>query len=442
MAQRWCDHKGRGWALLGQLGEGGTAPVFEVVGPEGPRALKLYSEAFSTGQRGEVEQRRIEQQVALGDHDCPSLVRVYEGGEFEGRLYVLMSRAPGTELEKRLHDVPRERIRQIVDQVAKAALFLAHRGICHRDIKSSNVFISDDFEQATLLDVSVIRCIHDPVGVGTDREGQLPVVATARYSPPEYLFRLLDPGPELWHALTVYQLGGLLHDLIMKVPLFESEYSKSAENRYRFAWVVATVNPVIMAGGVDEDLVFTAVRALDKDWRRRSALVLEDFVADAKVQRDHALQLLGLMGRQAEDRRQASIAVRLDRLRSVARALEQTIVDLLRKLGVTATHVANPGEDDSSWLLTFQWPKADGGAGSGAEPVALEVRVKLLSQAEGNSFALSAQLSAHVGGVLRAAVLDLAPVADDAEAEVALVDRLGSVIGDLALQLVRQQPDG
>src|SRR6185503_4141522 len=121
--------------------------------------------------------------------------------------------------EKRLKFIPRAKIRQIVDQVTQAAIFLRTRGFCHRDIKAANVFISDDFERCTLLDVSVVRAVHDPVGIGTDHEGQLPVVATARYSPPEYLFRLVDPSPELWHALTVYQLGGLLHDLIMREPL-------------------------------------------------------------------------------------------------------------------------------------------------------------------------------------------------------------------------------
>jgi serine/threonine-protein kinase len=439
MAQRWCDLKGHGWSLLGGLGEGGTAPVFEVASPRGLRALKLYSATFSTGEKGKIEQKRIDQQVALGEHDCPSLVQVYEGGAFEDRLYLLMSRAPGRELEKRLCDVPPERIRHIVDQVARAALFLASRDICHRDIKASNVFVSDDFEQVTLLDVSVIRDIHDPVGVGTDQEGQLPVVATARYSPPEYLFRLLEPGPDLWHALTVYQLGGLLHDLIMKEPLFQVEYSKSAQNRYRFAWVVATVTPVIKADDVDEDLVSTAIRALDKDWQRRSALALEDFLADSGVQRDHALRLLGLTGRQTTDRRHASVAARLDRLRVVARALEQAVLDLLGERGVTARHFANRGADDNSWLLRFQWPAADEEVSGGTDPVVLELELKLVPQAGGQFFTLSARLSAHIGEGPRGAALDLPPVADNGDAEVTLADRVESAIGDLGVQLIREQ---
>ena len=223
IAQRWCERKGAGWSLGARLGEGGTAPVFEVLSPDGPRALKLYNAQLSAGKKGPIELKRIEKQLTLKGHDCPVLVQIYEGGQFEGRLFLLMSRAPGKELEKRLADVPRGKIRQILAQVAQAAIFLRGKGLCHRDIKAANVFISDDFDHCTLLDISVIRDVADPIGLGTDHDGQLPFVATARYSPPEYLFRLLDPSPELWHALTVYQLGALLHDLIMREALFRSE---------------------------------------------------------------------------------------------------------------------------------------------------------------------------------------------------------------------------
>ena len=122
IADRWCHDKGDGWALLDQLGVGGTAPVFEVQSPYGLRALKIYDEKFSSGELGEIEYNRIQQQLRLKDHECPSLVNVYEGGRTEGRLYLLMSRAPGTELEKCLTEVPRDRIRTILHHVAQACL--------------------------------------------------------------------------------------------------------------------------------------------------------------------------------------------------------------------------------------------------------------------------------------------------------------------------------
>jgi len=337
------------------LGKGGTAPVFEVVSPGGALALKIYDANFSSGAKGEIEHRRIEQQLALKGHDCPYLVQIYDGGSFEGRLFLLMGRALGSELATRLRDIPRGKIRQIVDQVTRAVLFLKGKGLCHRDIKAANVFISDDFEHCTLLDISVIRNVTDPIGLGTDHEGQLPVVATARYSPPEYLFRLMEPGPELWHALNVYQLGALLHDLIIQEPLFQDEYLGSTLNRYRFAWIVATVDPNVQADDVDRDLVLTARRALDKDWQRRSLLTLEDFLADSAVHKAKALQLLGFAIDQNLHRETDNLTGQLQRVREVASELENGVTEYLRRNGIIAYHAVRPGPYDSCKLLVFRW---------------------------------------------------------------------------------------
>src|SRR5580658_8640316 len=167
IARRWCATRGPRWSVGPQLGKGGTAPVFEVTSPEGPLALKIYDAEFSTGEKGQIEEKRIGQQLTLKGHDCPYLVQIYDGGRFEERLFLLMSRASGTELEKRLKDVPRPKIRHIMDQVTRAAIFLKNEGLCHRDIKAANIFISDGFEHCTLLDISVIRNVSDPIGMGT-----------------------------------------------------------------------------------------------------------------------------------------------------------------------------------------------------------------------------------------------------------------------------------
>lgn len=78
-----CAAKGNGWSVSASLGEGGTAPVFEVMSPDGPKALKLYDAKFSLGEQGEIEKKRIDQQLDLKGHDCPFLVQIYEGGRFE-----------------------------------------------------------------------------------------------------------------------------------------------------------------------------------------------------------------------------------------------------------------------------------------------------------------------------------------------------------------------
>jgi hypothetical protein len=110
------------------------------------------------------------------------------------------------------------------------------------------------------------------------------------------VFEVESEGPKL-HALkvfaprflkgrtgvlvTFYQLGGLLHDLIMKERLFEDVVQRASENRYLIAHAVATRAPVVRTEGVTPiDLVLLAQRALEKDLTRRLALVRwEDFLS-------------------------------------------------------------------------------------------------------------------------------------------------------------------
>lgn len=408
--------------MTDQAGRGGTAPVYGIKSPADQKALKIYDAAFSQGDKGEIEDLRIEQQKKLGRHGFPGMIEVHDGGRFQGRIFLLMNRAPGQELEKRLGDVPRGKIRSIVDQVAQAAIFLRGRGICHRDIKSANVFISDDFERATVLDLSVMREINDPVGSGTDHGDRLPIVATARYSPPEYLFRLLQPGPEAWHALDVYQLGGLLHDLVMREPLFEQAFQAAKENRYRFAWTVATNEPRLEADDVDRDLLALARRALDKDWRRRSAMKLEDFLNDTVVRQKRSLGMLGLRS-QTPVEVQPSLADIRSRLGTLSEQIHKDITEQLRDAGVLATH-ATEWLDDQTCQASFDWmtQSMDG------ELVSLRIKLRHILTASGSSALPSVGLTFQE----QAQGVELPAVAWGDGASRIITDSAMQVLGELA----------
>ncbi len=429
VAQAWCAERGNGWLVRGEVGRGGTSVVFDLASPEGDRTLKIYNEKFSSAESGEIEASRIKMQQSLGVHDCPYLVKTYDGGRVKDRHFLLMSRAPGQELGKRLSFVPRDKIRHILDQVARACIYLRGRSLCHRDIKSANIFVSDDFEQATLLDLSVARVIRDPLGLGTDYDGQLPVVATARYSPPEYLFRLVEPGSKLWHALDVYQLGGLLHDLIMRKPLFEDEYAYSKENRYRFAWLVATNMPNVAAEDVDEDLVFTARRALDKDWERRSCLTLEDFLNDRPSRVALALETLGLSKRANPDRVESTRKMR-DRITEVASEIHERMRDYLYAKGMTVQHRVEAGADDFSRSIEFS------GLGQ-QEDIIYLIQLSVAARGSQLFFSSKTTLSRLINGKRKEVSIDLPSCSDDSNAIVCLGEQCKQAIGSLAEMVVR-----
>jgi len=342
--------KSRNWELTDFLGAGATAATFEIKTADGLRALKIYAPSFLKGKRGEQVRRRFELVVEhLKAHNCPHLIQVYEGGEVKKTLYMLMQRAPGQCLAKVLKLVPPGNIRTIVHQIATAAKFLEEeKGLCHRDIKSDNIVISNDFANAVLLDLGVVRWL-DEEGVGTDHEGQLPFVATAQYSSPEYMFRLSPPGLNLWRGLTFYQLGGLIHDLVMKERLFQDVVQRSSENRYLIAYAVATQIPSITHdGSVPIDLVLLAQRALEKDAARRLASVeWSDFLGGDKSRQNEVI--LGLRTGQVPARTATASPVP-----TWTRGLEEALDRRLIEEQIHCRHEATIHSHDRATLI-FSW---------------------------------------------------------------------------------------
>jgi hypothetical protein len=70
-----------------------------------------------------------------------------------------------------------------------------------------------------LLDFGVLKPIGE-VGL-TDVDGQRVFVGTLQYSSPEFLLRDEEDDAAGWRALSIYQVGAVLHDLIMRRSIFE-----------------------------------------------------------------------------------------------------------------------------------------------------------------------------------------------------------------------------
>ncbi|MEP7452734.1 protein kinase [Phyllobacterium sp. SB3] len=440
IAERWCRSKGSGWSLVDTAGRGGTAPVFTVNSPKGPLALKLLDKEFSEGARRSESEKRIQKQVdSIGIHACPYLIQVYEGGAFEDRLFLLMNKALGSELAQCLDLVPRNKISSIVDQVAQACIYLRSIGLCHRDIKSANVFVTSDFTHATLLDVSVARDIYDPVGLGTDHGDKLPVVATSRYTPPEYLFRLIDPGEELWHAVDVYQLGGLIHDLVMRKPMFEEDYRKSAENRYRFAWVVATKTPELAAEDIDAGLLLLGQRSLDKDWQRRSSLQLEDFLANKNSRSKLGIEAIGLAPKLKQKPEIGPANIR-QLLSGYAKDLEEQLRAYQVEKGIKAIHSAAPRLNDNRWEVCFEWTLPIDGEHS-YDHIALSYELSVHSVMGNTQIGMVGTLIAHNSSGDHAATIELPNIPIDESTKEVIFTRAVGAISELATNIMNSSKE-
>lgn len=277
IAEKLCS--ARGWTPPEYIDNGASAAVYKVVTPDGPAALKIYDPEFFDGDNALIEAKRIDLQRELKGHGCPFLVDVIDTGEIEedGTWYLLMEYCPWKSLEKRLADVTDEKIHGLIKQLVNAVKFLDENDLVHRDIKPANIVVSDNFEQLKLLDFGVIRRITHDEGNGTDGNK---FIATAQYSPPEFLLRDEIPGKIGFSAINLYQVGAVLHDLITKTSIFAEE--KATKNKFKLFKAVTEKRPRVVSASVQPRLIALCLAALEKDPRMRAAAVqLDDFLADA-----------------------------------------------------------------------------------------------------------------------------------------------------------------
>jgi serine/threonine protein kinase len=256
------------WTIECLINHGKSAAVFKANSKDGPAAVKVFDAELIDKHGAEVQAERIEREKTLINKVHPNLVRVFGGGYWKEQqlFYVVMEYLPWKNLTDVLREIPVGSERKIIAQVALAAQFLEGLEICHRDIKPENIAISTDFQHVKLLDLGVIR----PHGTKplTDGTGGKIFVGTLKYSPPEFLLRQ-EKDTDSWRAISFYQLGGVLHDLIMRRSLF-------ADFENPFALLVNAVQhetPRIESKAVSPALVDLARCCLLKKFEVRLQLV-------------------------------------------------------------------------------------------------------------------------------------------------------------------------
>jgi len=258
-----------GWSIQEYVNCGKSAVVFKAQKGKLLAAIKFFEPEIVEKHGAEIQVQRIEREKSLTGKVHPNLVEIFDGGHWkeEDLYYVVMEYLPWKNLAEVLDKIPAGSERQIIAQVASAARFLEGLAICHRDIKPENIGISGDFRQVKLFDLGVIRLYGTkPITDGT--HGKI-FIGTLKYSPPEFLLREERDTQEGWRAISFYQLGGVLHDLIMRRPLF-------ADFENPFARLVNAVQheiPKIESKSVSPALVELARYCLLKPVEARLQLV-------------------------------------------------------------------------------------------------------------------------------------------------------------------------
>ena len=205
------------------LGRGGWSEVYRAVDTRLRRKVALKILRPDKGNP-DAEARLFREARAAAGLAHPNTVAIHDIGQAEGILYIVMELVSGNPLLAYVGDDRVPLARKLAWCVGMArALSAAHKaGIIHRDVKPSNVMISDD-DVVKVLDFGLAKPMA-PVSFRT-KEGH--VLGTPRYMAPEqgagaevdarcdqYGF-----GLTAWELLAGQHPGGILSDNPVPPPL-------------------------------------------------------------------------------------------------------------------------------------------------------------------------------------------------------------------------------
>ncbi|MCH9718647.1 MAG: Stk1 family PASTA domain-containing Ser/Thr kinase [Actinomycetia bacterium] len=208
----------------------------------------------------------------------PNVVGVYDQGEWDGLVYLIMEYVPGRTLRAVLREtgaIQPALALTLLDQVLQALDSSHGAGFVHRDIKPENILITPD-GAVKVTDFGLARALRAP---SNRTSGAL--IGTAAYLSPEQV-----SGQPTDERSDIYQAGILLFELLTGEPPFSGETSWDVASQHVNTAVppVTELNPDCPPGLAE--LVMLATKrdpsqrlATVGEFRARAAALLADLPA-------------------------------------------------------------------------------------------------------------------------------------------------------------------
>ena len=207
--------------ILKRIGEGGMGRVYlgEHVKMNRQCAIKVMSPALVNDHESAARFAREASNAARIIH--PNVAAVFDYGESEGLVYLVMEYVEGEPLARilaREAPLPVERALDLARQIADG-LGAAHElGIVHRDLKPDNILVSRNKagkEVAKVVDFGIAKAIQENAGDALTRTGL--VIGTPEFMSPEQLL-----GDPIDARSDLYALGCIMHLMLTASPPFSA----------------------------------------------------------------------------------------------------------------------------------------------------------------------------------------------------------------------------
>ncbi len=251
------------YRLEGILGRGGMGVVYKARDRRLKRlvALKMLS---SFDNPDDLLRFKAEAEIyARLQH--PHIVQIFEVGQHEGRLFLVLELVTGGSLADRLKGVPLP-ARSAAEMVATlaAAVHVAHlAGIVHRDLKPGNVLLAAD-DTPKVTDFGLAKSMDQP----SDQTQTGALIGTPSYMAPE---QACGKGKNAGPTIDVYALGAILYEALTGRPPFRGQTTLDTLDQVRSAEPVA---PVTLQPKLPRDLNTICLKCLEKSPEKRYATAL------------------------------------------------------------------------------------------------------------------------------------------------------------------------
>ncbi len=206
------------YKILEELGEGGMGVVYKAEDTKLKRTVALkFLSPQAVGSEEDKKRFVREAQAAAALHH-PNICTVYEIDEVEGQTFIAMAYLDGQSLKEKIEAKPLkfDKAVDIAMQVADGLQEAHESGIVHRDIKSSNVMVTNK-DQAILMDFGLARQAGKTM---LTKEGTS--MGTVAYMSPEQA-----NGEKVDHRTDVWSFGVMLYEMVTGQLPFKGDYEQA-----------------------------------------------------------------------------------------------------------------------------------------------------------------------------------------------------------------------
>ena len=199
------------YQILEPLGEGGMAIVYKAYDTrlESEVAVKVIRIERLAPEILQRAMKRFEREAkSLAQLTHPNLVKVLDYGEYEGQPYLVMPYLMGGTLKQKMKGQPMQwqEAARLLIPIARALDYAHKRNLIHRDVKPSNILITESGEPM-LTDFGVAKII--------DEEATLDLTGTsAAVGTPEYMAPEQATSKNIDHRADIYALGIVFYEMV------------------------------------------------------------------------------------------------------------------------------------------------------------------------------------------------------------------------------------